>query len=282
MTAEVLILVIDASGSTDKDGNPVGLDEHDPEEDIEFFKKEIDYWILGILTKNWGQIKRKAQNEKFPDLVYAQISGLNLKKEYVDEIIKKMDLNPDSPEDDVLRFCSLLREKSKPMIIAANKMDLLGSVENTGKIGAAMPCAAEAEYALRRAAEKGLISYEGGSDFTVKGELNERQKQALEKIRSILRNGSTGVQEIIDKAVFMNNIVVYPVENEHKFSDKKGNVLPDAFLVEKGSTALGLAFKVHEDIGKKFISAVDARTGKRISADYALKDGDVISIKAGH
>lgn len=282
MTAEVLILVIDASGGTDKDGNPIGLGEHDPKEDIEFFLQEIDYWILGILAKNWGQIKRKAQNEKFEELVYAQISGLNVKKEYVENAMEKTGLNPDSEEDDRLRFCSLLREKSKPMIIAANKMDLPGSMENIGKIDVAMPCAAEAEFALRKAAERGLISYEGGSDFTVKGELNERQKQALEKIRAILKGGSTGVQEVIDRAVFMNNIVVYPVENEHKFSDKKGNVLPDAFLVERGSTALNLAFKVHEDIGKKFISAVDARSGKRISADYVLKDGDVISIKAGH
>ena len=93
---------------------------------------------------------------------------------------------------------------------------------------------------------------------------------------------STGVQNVIDTAVFslLDMVVVYPVENEHKLSDKKGNILPDAMLIKRGSTALDLAYRVHEDIGKKFISAMDARTGKSVSASYALKDGDIISIKA--
>jgi hypothetical protein len=51
--------------------------------------------------------------------------------------------------------------------------------------------------------------------------------------------------------------------------------------MKKGSTAHDLAYKVHEDIGKNFIAAVDARTGRHLSANYELKHGDVISIKAG-
>ena len=78
----------------------------------------------------------------------------------------------------------------------------------------------------------------------------------------------------------MKYIAVYPVENEHKFSDKKGNVLPDAFLMPPGSTALDLAFKIHTDIGSRFIEAVDAKTKKRVSADYVLKNGDIISIQS--
>ena len=48
----------------------------------------------------------------------------------------------------------------------------------------------------------------------------------------------------------------------------------------KGSTALDLAYKVHSDIGDKFIGAIDARTKKRVSADYELKDGDILSIQS--
>jgi hypothetical protein len=76
----------------------------------------------------------------------------------------------------------------------------------------------------------------------------------------------------------MKYIVVYPVENEHKFSDKKGNVLPDVFLMPPDSTALDLAFKVHTDIGEKFIGAIDARTGRKVGADYILKHNDIIKI----
>ena len=75
-------------------------------------------------------------------------------------------------------------------------------------------------------------------------------------------------------------IIVYPVENEHKFSDSKNNVLPHAILMKRGATALDLAFKVHEDIGKKFVAAIDARTGRNVASSYQLKNGDVISIRA--
>jgi (p)ppGpp synthase/HD superfamily hydrolase len=46
----------------------------------------------------------------------------------------------------------------------------------------------------------------------------------------------------------------------------------------KGSTALDLAFKIHTEIGEKFIAAIDARTKKRLGKDYVLKNNDVIRI----
>jgi (p)ppGpp synthase/HD superfamily hydrolase len=46
------------------------------------------------------------------------------------------------------------------------------------------------------------------------------------------------------------------------------NALPDVFLMPPNSTALDLAFKVHTDIGKHFIGAIDARTKKRVKIRY--------------
>ena len=106
----------------------------------------------------------------------------------------------------------------------------------------------------------------------------------MELIRNnvLKKFGSTGVQDCLNKAVFdfLKYVAVYPVENEFKFSNKKGEVLPDVFLMPPNSTALDLAYKVHTDIGEKFIAAIDARTNKRVSADYVLKNGDIISIKS--
>ncbi|MGM0406117.1 MAG: TGS domain-containing protein, partial [Thermoplasmatota archaeon] len=76
----------------------------------------------------------------------------------------------------------------------------------------------------------------------------------------------------------LDMIVVYPVENEHNYTDKKGRVLPDAYLVKKGSTAEDLAFEVHSDIGEGFIRAIDARTDRVIGRDHELNDGDIITI----
>jgi hypothetical protein len=188
----------------------------------------------------------------------------------------------------MLKFIKVLREKSKPIIIAANKMDVQDSWKNYERIKdlgyALYPCTAEYELVLRRASEHSIVEYNpGDKDFTIKN-ANEKQKEILEKVRNYVKHhDGTGVQKIIDTAVFdvLGMIVVYPVENEHKYSDKKGNVLPDALLMKKGATAHDLAYAVHQDIGKNFIAAMDAKSGRHVSAGYELKNGDVISIKAG-
>ena len=287
MGASALINVVDVSGSSDSSGNPVAPGTHDPTEDIELFQREIDYWMLGILMKNWNQIKRS--DKRFDEMVYKQLSGLGIRIEEVEDAINKTGIDINSGEKELLDFVRMLRKNSKPIIIAANKIDIPEADALYKGLEGKFPvvaCSAESELALRRAAEKNLIKYmPGDSDFEIIGAMDKKHEDALGFIKEkiLKRYGSTGVQDVINKAVFdlLDMIVVYPVENEHKFSDKKGNVLPDAFLLPKGSTALDLAYRVHEDIGKKFITAVDARTGKNVSANYELKDGDIISIKSG-
>ncbi len=282
MEAQAIIHVVDASGGTDINGNLVLPGTHNPKEDIDFFIKEINYWILGIVKK---AVKSRVElkKEEFVQLLTKQLSGLGIRQEDVEYVVNKTDLKSSSDDNKFLEFIEMLREKSKPIIVAANKADIKEAEKN---INIGVPCSAEAEYALRRAAERGIIDYlPGDSDFKIIADVDEKQKKALEFIHdNVLKKlGSTGVQNVIDKTVFslLNMIVVYPVENETKLTDKKNNVLPDAFLMKRGSTALDLAYRVHEDIGKKFIAAVNCHTGKHVSAIYELQDGDVISIKAG-
>ena len=73
-------------------------------------------------------------------------------------------------------------------------------------------------------------------------------------------------------------IVVFPVEDENKYCDGKDRILPDAYLMKRGSTPHDLAFQVHTDIGKGFLYAVDAKTKMRIKESHELKSGDVIKI----
>ena len=76
---------------------------------------------------------------------------------------------------------------------------------------------------------------------------------------------------------FLKYIVVYPVVSS-KLTDKKGNVLPDAFLLPPGSAALDLATEVHRDLAEGFVRAIDVKTKKTIGKDHKLKDGDVVEI----
>lgn len=288
MEASAIIHVVDISGSTDSSGNPVPAGTHNPEEDIDFFVCEIDYWITGILSKIMKQGRMLVKKEELISLLHKQLSGLGISFEDVEFVVNTAGITSNSSEQEIMKFIEILRNKSKPIIIAANKIDVQGAGEIYAKLKEEhnmIPCSAVSELALRKAAEKGIIDYiPGSNNFSVKKDLDEKQKKALDFINAVIgRYGSTGVQKVIDSAVFelLDMIVVYPVENEHKLSDKKGNILPDAFLMKRGSTALNLAYKVHEDIGKKFIAAVDARTHKAVSSGYELKNGDIISIKAG-
>jgi ribosome-binding ATPase YchF (GTP1/OBG family) len=92
--------------------------------------------------------------------------------------------------------------------------------------------------------------------------------------------GSTGVQQVINTACFelLKLIVVYPVEDEYKLIDKKGNVLPDAYMLKIGSTAKDLAAAIHGDLAKGFLHAIDVRSKQRLGADHQLRNGDVIKI----
>jgi ribosome-binding ATPase YchF (GTP1/OBG family) len=145
-----------------------------------------------------------------------------------------------------------------------------------------LPVSGAAEIALRMAEKAGLIKYRPGDpDFEIVGQLSKAQTAGLEKIRSLMKEyGGTGVQECINRAVFelLDYIVLYPVEDENKYTDRKGVILPDAFLMKRGSTARDLAFRVHSDIGESFLFAVDAKSKMRLGEKYELKDGDVIKI----
>ncbi len=62
--ADVLIHVIDVSGSTNEKGEVVQALSHDPAGDIKFLEIELDMWYLRILKKGWEQFARKIHQEK--------------------------------------------------------------------------------------------------------------------------------------------------------------------------------------------------------------------------
>jgi hypothetical protein len=278
MEAEGLIHVFDLSGTTDSGGNPAS--GYDPEKDILFLEKEMDYWIEGILKKNWDSIERKAKLGKhLYETIYEQLSGLGIRLEKVREIVE-------AGYSDLLDLATKIRKVNKPIILAGNKIDLKSSWENYNSLKGRyeiIPVCAEAELALRKADRAGLIRYiPGSNDFETLKKLQPEQEKALNFIRDnvLKKYGSTGVQEVINRLVFnkLDYIPVYPVEDEHHYADGAGKVLPDVYLMKKNSTPLDLAFKVHTDIGKAFIGAIDAKTKKKIGKEHILNSNDIIKI----
>jgi ribosome-binding ATPase YchF (GTP1/OBG family) len=287
--AEAVIHVLDASGSTDAEGNPIGLGNYDPVNDVKFLEHEIGMWLYGILKRNWEKLMRnyKALGGKPEQIIMDQMGGAGVLDTHIRRALADMKADPGSWNDEQLKkFAGLLRNYSKPMIIAANKTDI-APPENVNKLLSlkdeiVIPVSGAAEIALRMADKAGLIKYKPGDpDFEITGQLNKAQTAGLEKIRALMRQfGGTGVQQCINRAVFelLDYIVLYPVEDENKFTDRKGVILPDAFLMKRGSTARDLAFRVHSDIGESFLFAIDAKTKMRLGEKHELKDGDVIKI----
>jgi len=293
--ADALIHIVDAAGATDSEGKICKPGTHDPTEDVKFLETEITMWLAQILKRDWPKLARTAESATTDllTLLENRLSGLAIKRSHIIEALRKTALNAEKPtawsDDDLTGFLDVLRRVSKPMLIAANKIDLPHAEENVERLKELgymiIPCCAEAELALRRAAEKEMIDYKPGDcNFTVvkPEELTDVQRKALQVVREkILRKfESTGVQEAINMAFFqlLNMIVVYPVEDLEHLSDHKGRVLPDAYIVPYGTTARQLAYKVHTELGESFIYAVEAHEKKRIGEDHVLKDRYVISI----
>jgi ribosome-binding ATPase YchF (GTP1/OBG family) len=293
--ADALIHVIDASGGTDCEGRTCKPGEHDPLEDVTFLEHEITMWITTILKKDWAKISRNIEADKkgIYGMLEDRFSGLGIKRGHVSEATRKAGLNPDKPsawnDAEFEKFVIALRRIAKPMLIVANKIDLPTAAANLERLKkldyTVIPCCAEAELALRRAAEKQLIDYKpGDGNFRIPepSKLSPNQVKALETIKEkiLTPNGSTGVQNAINTAYFrlLNMITVYPVEDMEHLSDHNGKILPDAYLVPNGTTAHQFAYIIHTELGETFLYALDAREKRRIGEDAILKDRDVISI----
>ena len=211
----------------------------------------------------------------------------------MDRVIQKLNLAPDLMKWDrgiLMKIAKELRVATKPMIIACNKIDVPGAFENYERLKKQfpdyilVPCSAEAELALREAAKHGLIKYipgDSGFELLHEEKLNDKQKNALNFIKNevLEKYGSTGVQKVLDIAVFelLKYVAIFP-GGVNKLEDQHGNRLPDCFLMPHETTALDFAFKLHTDIGNHFVKAIDVKSRRPVGKDYVLKNRDVIEI----
>jgi len=289
--AEVLIHVVDIAGTTDIQGQPVPVGTHDPLEDVAFVQDEFDQWFANILKREWDKIAREIDQKraKLTDGIAKRFTGLGIKDFQVQEVLQKLGLMARNPKEwkdsDIQTFVKELRKHTKPMIIAANKADLCQDLSILDKIpGCVIPCSAETELLLRKASKAGIVNYSSGeSGFTIVNgkEILPPQQKALDLVKSVFSKiPSTGIQKTLNTAVFdlLKFIVVYPVEDETKLTNKDDVILPDTKLLPLNSTAKDLASLIHADIAKGFLHAIDCKTKQRISGDQKLKDGDVIKI----
>ena len=288
--ADAILNVVDASGGTNAEGEPVEVGTYDPVEEVDFVEREMDQWLAGIIARNWESVERKSRSPDFDidEVLTELLTGFGATVADVAASLRTLEY-PEDPiqwtDADRAALAEEIRARTKPLVIVANKADV-APAENLQRLRETdkpvIPTTADGELALRSAAEAGVVDYDpGDEDFTIIGDVTDAQREGLNRIREVMTEyGGTGVQAAIDHAVYdlLDRITVFPVQNETKWTDGTGNVLPDAVLLPRGSTPPDLAYAIHTDIGDGYLHAVDARSDRRIGEDHELAEGDVIKI----
>ncbi|UVE49976.1 redox-regulated ATPase YchF [Haloferax larsenii] len=289
--ADVLVHVVDFSGETDIEGE--ATEGHDPREDIDFLENELDMWYLGILEKGIDRYRSGYHGEEKDievDLA-EQMSAFKTNKDEIKQIILALDigLDPDEWDDeDKEDLAREIRKRTKPIIIAANKMDKPVSQENYEEITSDpdydhltfVPTSAHAEKALKKAEEGGVVDYRpGDDDFDIVGDVSEEQEAGLEQIREFVTEyDGTGVQQSLETALFdvMGAIAIFPGSANGK-SDTQG-VFRDCFILPEGSTTEDFAYHLHSDIGDGLLHGIDCHSKRQIGSDHELDHRDVVEI----
>ncbi len=295
--ADVLIHIVDASGGLDAEGQEVAAGSYDPIYDVKFLEEELVEWMMGIIQKDWRRITGRIRSEgaKLEDLLLEKLSGLKITRGQILRAVRDSNLKAETvdkwTDEETKEFVGMLRKIAKPIIIAANKIDRPNAEANFKRLQEefpdylVVPVSALTEKVLKDLEKKRVIKYiPGDDDFEIlhPESLKETELEQLEKIREhiLKKYGGSGVQNLLNRAVFdyLNMITIYPVHDANSLADSDGNVLPDVYLVPKGTTAKEFAGYIHTDLMESFIHGIDARTKMRISDKHELKDRDVIKI----
>ena len=288
---DALIHVVDFSGQTDIEGE--ATEGHDPREDIDFLEEELDAWYLDVLNKGIEKFETRYQGSEaaIEEELAEQMSAFGTDKDRMKRTIlaQGLELDPATwDETDTIELAREIRKRTKPMVIAANKMDTPEAQGNWEAITSDpeydhlsfVPVSAHAEKALKNATEAGVVDYTPGDDaFDVVGDVSGEQAAGLDRIADfVAEHDGTGVQSALEAAVFdvLGCIAVFP-GSANGSKDEKG-VFRDCFLLPEGSTTENFAYHIHSDIGEGLLHGTDCRSGRQIGTDHELAHRDVIEL----
>lgn len=305
--ADVLVHVVDFSGKTDIEGEPT--EGHDPREDIDFLEAELDMWYLEVLEKGIQRYETgyDGEDDDIEIELAEQMSAFRINKDEIKREILSLGLELDPETWDAAdreALAQAIRKETKPMVVAANKMDTPEAKANFEEITTDpdydhltfVPVSAHAEKALKTAAEQGAVEYRpGDSAFEIReaqsasgsrtgsddvGDVSGEQRAGLEAIKEFVADyDGTGVQRALETALFdvLGVVPVFP-GGANGLGNERGEVLPDCFLLPPGSTAEDFAYHIHSDLGEGFLHGIDCRSDRQVGSGHELDDRDVIDI----
>ncbi len=286
---DALIHVVDFSGQTDAEGE--ATEGHDPREDIEFLEDELDAWYFDILQKGIQRYEDKQLSDPDPEEILGeQLSAFSISPAAIKQTILSIDLTVEPSDwdgEEQQLLAQEIRKRTKPMVIAANKMDLPEAQENYEEITedpaydhlTFVPVSAHAEKALKNGAEQDVLEYvPGDGEFEITGDLPREKKTGLEQIREFAGEfDGTGVQQALEAAVFdvLELKAVFPGTASGEWTN---GPFRDCFLLPSDATAEEFAYHLHTDIGEGFLHGIDCRSERQVGAETVLDDRAVIEV----
>ncbi|ORY05528.1 P-loop containing nucleoside triphosphate hydrolase protein [Basidiobolus meristosporus CBS 931.73] len=303
-SADVLVHVVDVSGTTDEGGKETT--GYNPINDIDWLHGEVHEWIFNNLNKKWSGIVRRhtATKSSVVETLHNQFSGYGATQSIVAKFMDKSGLKDPLEtwdEDTLHKVVDAFLDVRFPTIVALNKIDLPDSDKNIAKImrkydeDRLVLTSALSECFLRKMDKQGYIKYKEGTDeyLTLEDDpdsglkpLDEKIQSRLEKIQDLVlfRYGSTGVEEVITRAVETLGVIpVYPVRNLSNFSNgqpgKQGGAFRDCIMVRPGTTVREFAKKVHPEIDKHYLYAETVGNIRLGESDIITEKINIISFK---
>ena len=290
--ADVLVHIVDFSGTTNAEGEPT--EGHDPRDDIDFLEHELDMWYLDILERG---IERYvgAYNVEETDIeveLAEQMTAFRTNEDEIKRLIRRVGCGFDPTmwdEADRDELAREIRQATKPIVIAANKMDTPEAQANYEEVTAdpaydhltVVPASAHAERALKKAEEADVVEYTpGASSFELCEDVSDEQEAGLEQIATFIDEyDGTGVQTVLEAALFdvLDLVAVFP-GSAGGLGTADGKVLPDCFLLPRGSTTADFAYHIHTDLGEGLLHGIDCRAGRQIGGTHELGHRDVVEL----
>jgi len=302
--ADVLIHVVDVSGTSDKNGVAVLAGDataSSAAEDIAWVREELHRWIFGNVSGKWQSVVRAAKQStrRAEERVLELFSGYQGSKDAVQTAIFRAKLDiltvHNWTREDLHRVVAHFLSVRFPMCLALNKCDKLLRSGGEGRIAEAksaaeekgylgVSCSAMTETKLLHLANLGAIEYDLGStnlkiiDETKLSDAFKNDAAAQERFLSnahhvLEKLDGTGVMDCISAAVQLRKpVLVYPVSDLHTGAP---------IMVERGAGAHhGLPFRdCLQALPGTTIEDVFTALKRNAIEDYKL-DGDLIRIEA--
>mmetsp|Transcript_26975 Transcript_26975/g.56947 ORF Transcript_26975/g.56947 Transcript_26975/m.56947 type:complete len:1064 (-) Transcript_26975:58-3249(-) len=231
--ADVLVHIVDASGSSDAEGNKLcnsgnSDDLNHPLNDLEWVRSELVEWVYSNVTAKWDSITRRGkeklvgmfsgykQSQAFTYDVFSAVEKFVTEKEGREHMFEQLE-NWD--EGDLHRLVSAFLGARFPMALALNKQDIPSSKQYINDIESKLPIHG-AHIGVGVSAHEEMKFIRHHLTLAIKTSSND---SSLSQQKSTVLNMDGGVWDCLQSAVSLRQpTLVFPVNDMQTYEPLPG------------------------------------------------------------